>query len=230
MKNKIILMALVAIVLTGCKEQNTPSNNGGKDAFVDFTYQQTGPLLFSFTNTSNGIDSYKWDFGDGTWAYGKDAMHQYESIGTYTVTLTGTSGNLKYDCRKKITVKKPSIYIAGYTLYKIPYENKYYKVVCKDDDLFTTNWGFTTNYTPLLDNSDIPYSERRSSPLLMNMLDGDNYYTIYVYYATNTSTANDTQCLKQKLTKTAIYQYKDEHILTSDNGQTQIGIMMYYTY
>ena len=106
-------MALVAIVLTGCKEQNTPSNNGGKDAFVDFTYQQTGPLLFSFTNTSNGIDSYKWDFGDGTWAYGKDAMHQYESIGTYTVTLTGTSGNLKYDCRKKITVKKPLSILRG---------------------------------------------------------------------------------------------------------------------
>ena len=117
MKHKIILVALVAVVLTGCKEQNTPSNNGGKD------------------------------------------------------------------------------------------------------DWFETNWGFTTVYTPLIDNTDIPYVKYFNKELLMDKLDGDEYYTIYVYHTSNSSnTSGDTQCLKQKLTKTSILQYKDEHILTSDNG------------
>lgn len=242
MKRKIILLALLAFVIAGCGERNTPtipSGNGNgngsgsttTNVSVDFTYQQIGPFMFSFTNTSKGADSFKWDFGDGMWSNGKNATHEYESTGTYTVTLTATSGTQKYDCRKKITVKKPSIYVVGYTLYKIPYQNKYYKVVCKDDDWFGTSWGFTTVYTPLLDNFDIPYSTTWGTPKLMDKLDGDEYYTIYVYYTSNTSnTSGDTQCLKQKLTKSAIYQYKDEHILTSDNGQTQIGISMGYKY
>ena len=239
MKNKILLSALLVALFAGCKEQNPPTynggstggNSGGNNVSVDFSYQQISPLSFSFINKSKGVNSYKWDFGDGTWSNEKDVIHQYESFGTYNVTLTATIGGEKIDCRKKITVKSPSIYVAGYKLYKIPYENKYYKVVCEDDDWFTTNWGFTTVYTPLLDNSDIPYVKYFSSPKLMDKLDGDNYYTIYVYHTKNTSsTSGDTQCLKQKLSKNAIYQYKNEHILQSDNGQTKIGILMEYKY
>ena len=86
-------------------------------------------------------------------------------------------------------------------------------------------------YTPLLDNTDIPYIKYFNSPLLMDKLDGDNYYTFYVYHTTNTSSSSgDTQCLKQKLSKSAIYEYKNEHILTSDNGKTQLGIIMEYRY
>lgn len=233
---KLLILTLATLTLVACKEQNPPTpsgsgNGGGKTQTIsiDFTYQLTAPFMYSFKNTSKGADSFKWDFGDGMWANSKDATHIYESPGTYTVTLTGTANGVKYDCSKKLTVKKPSIYIAGYMLYKIPYENKYYKVVCKDDDWFGTDWGFTTKYTPLLDNSDIPYIVNWSEPKLMDKLDGDEYYTFYVYYTTNTSNNNgDTQCLKQKLTKTAIYEYKDEHILTSDNGKTKIGILMEY--
>lgn len=243
---KFLLLTLVVIAVMGCKDTNPPTqgtnprpgdstsqggNGGGtsQTVSVDFTYQVTGPFMYSFTNTSTGADSYKWDFGDGTWSNDKNAIHQYASEGTYTITLTGTAGSQKYDCRKKITVKKPSIYIAGYKLYKIPYENKYYKVVCKDDDWFSTEWGFTTTYTPLLDNSDMPYTKKFNSPLLMDKLDGDNYYTFYVYHTTNTnSTSGDTQCLKQQLQKTEILKYKAEHILTSDNGQTKLGILMEY--
>lgn len=82
-----------------------------------------------------------------------------------------------------------------------------------------------------MDNFDIPYSVIWNTPKLMDKLDGDEYYTIYVYHTSNASnTSGDTQCLKQKLTKSAIYQYENEHILTSDNGQTQIGILMEYRY
>lgn len=238
MKHKFILFAIIATSLCACGGQNTPTppngNGGGgngntQSVSIDFTYQVTAPFTYSFTNTSKGADSYKWDFGDGDWSNEKNVTHRYASAGTYTVTLTGTAGGQKYDARKKLTVQKPSIYVAGYTLHKIPFENKYYKVVCKDDDWFGTAWSFTTVYTPLLDNTDIPYTARWSSPKLMDKLDGDDYYTIYVYHTTNTSsTSGDTQCLKQKLTKSTIYQYQNEYILTSDNGQTKIGILMEY--
>ena len=231
MKKHLLLLTVFA-VLCACKEQNTPTYTGGdkqKQVSISFTYQLTAPFTYAFTNTSSGAESYKWDFGDGNFSYEDNVTHKYAATGTYTVTLTGTANGTKYDNRQKITVKQPEIYVAGYTLYKVPYENKYYKVVCKDDDWFGTDWGFTTTYTPLLDKTDLPYSQHFKSPLLMDKLDGDNYYTFYVYYTKNTSnTSGDTQCLKQKLNKSEIYTYKQEHILTSDNGQTQLGILMEY--
>ncbi len=48
-----------------------------------------------------GIKSYMWDFGDGTKAYTKVAIHTYNNPGTYTVSLTVT--NVKGNSR---TIKK----------------------------------------------------------------------------------------------------------------------------
>jgi PKD repeat protein/flagellar hook assembly protein FlgD len=39
-----------------------------------------------------GIDSYRWDFGDGTTAEGASVDHTYATTGTYTATLTVTAG------------------------------------------------------------------------------------------------------------------------------------------
>ncbi|MBN2682565.1 MAG: PKD domain-containing protein [Bacteroidales bacterium] len=45
---------------------------------------------FSFTNTGSntGIESYSWDFGDGSTAVTQNASHSYASDGVYTVTQT----------------------------------------------------------------------------------------------------------------------------------------------
>ncbi len=219
---KLILFMVIAVCITACNGRNEPS-----DPSVRFAYKQVSPFTYEFTNKSTGVTSYKWDFGDGTSASTKDATHKYTSSGKYIVTLTGTYNGEKYDSRATLEVKNPSIYIAGYKLYRIPYENKYYKIVCKDDDLLGTNWGFETVYTPLLDASDLPYVKYFSSPLLMDKLDGDNYYTFQVFES-NSTTGSGTQCLKQKLQKTEILKYKDEHILQSDNGETKLGIIMQY--
>ena len=205
----------------------TPGSGGTTSVNIRFEYELVSPFTYEFTNKSTGATSYRWDFGDGETATTNDATHKYAGAGTYKVTLTGTYNGQKYDSRVTIIVKNPSIYIAGYKLYKIPYENKYYKVVCKDDDLFTTNWGFETVYSPLLDASDLPYTKYFNNPLLMDKLDGDNYYTFQVLWSNNTS-GSGTQCLKQKLKKTEILKYKDEHILKSDNGETELGILMEY--
>lgn len=44
-----------------------------------------------FTYTSNGAESFAWDFGDGNTSTQQNPIHSYESGGTYTVALTITS-------------------------------------------------------------------------------------------------------------------------------------------
>ncbi|MCO6501049.1 MAG: PKD domain-containing protein, partial [Vicingus serpentipes] len=45
----------------------------------------------SFNNTTTGVASYSWTFGDGISANVFSPQHVYTDIGTYTVTLTATS-------------------------------------------------------------------------------------------------------------------------------------------
>lgn len=47
------------------------------------------PLAVKFTDTSKGvIDSWQWNFGDGTTSDKKDPVHEYSKAGLYTVKLT----------------------------------------------------------------------------------------------------------------------------------------------
>ncbi len=58
--------------------------------FVADTTSGHTPLTLRFHSLSSGeIDSYTWDFGDGTTITGVDApFHTYDQAGTYTVSLT----------------------------------------------------------------------------------------------------------------------------------------------
>ncbi|HEY4799149.1 MAG TPA: PKD domain-containing protein, partial [Bacteroidia bacterium] len=59
----------------------------------------------SFTNTSSGANSYQWNFGDLTLAdTAKNPVHHYSSVGTYTVTLTSSSGICADSSHKVIAV------------------------------------------------------------------------------------------------------------------------------
>lgn len=55
----------------------------------------TLPMTVNFTNTSTSSSSlsYLWNFGDGIISTEKDPIHQYSSIGTYTVSLIITNTN-----------------------------------------------------------------------------------------------------------------------------------------
>lgn len=67
-------------------------------AIVDFEIERTSdPLMYRFINLSSNATDFRWDFGDGTFSFAKDeAMHAYESVGTYTVTLTANVGGQKH--------------------------------------------------------------------------------------------------------------------------------------
>lgn len=216
--NYIILFA-AAILFAGCNGKG----NEPEQPTLSFEYKKIPPFTYQFTNTSIGYADFKWDFGDGNFATMRDAEHTYAAAGKYIVTLTATLNGEKYDTRLTLTVPKPKVYMDGFVLYSIPYQNKYYRVVCLDDDIIT-HWDYYTISSPLLDNSDLPYSFAYN-PKLMDGLDGDNYYNIYVYYANN-STATGTECIHGKLQKTDILKYRSEYIFTS--GNTKVGVQMHY--
>lgn len=222
MKRAIFLLAICAI-LCACERSQSVR--------VDFTYKRETPLMVSFTNLSTAADAWRWDFGDGMWATGYDALHAYESTGEYTVTLTATIGGVKYDRTMTLYLDEPAAYIAGYTLYRIPYENRYYKLVCKDDALLPSSWDFQTSYTPMLTEDDLPYTARLLTPKLLTDIDAHEYYTVQVMRNTTTSNASgDASCMKQRLNVKDIKTYQPEYILRTETNSTAIGIIMQYEY
>ena len=51
-----------------------------------FTYENTAPFTYEFTDTSVGSFSTSWDFGDMSGGAGTNPSHVYSEIGCYTVT------------------------------------------------------------------------------------------------------------------------------------------------
>jgi cobaltochelatase CobN len=51
------------------------------------------PLNVAFTDESTNATSWLWDFGDGENSTQQNPIHVYDSVGTYSVTLTATNAN-----------------------------------------------------------------------------------------------------------------------------------------
>jgi PKD repeat protein len=62
-----------------------------------------------FTDLSGGVDSWLWDFGDGSTSTLQNPAHYYTSSGTYTVSLTVTNcaGSDQATISNYITITKP---------------------------------------------------------------------------------------------------------------------------
>ena len=199
-------------------------------ASMDFSVQKIAPFTYQFTNLSSRMDGYKWDFGDGSYSLEKDATHKYAaSDANYIVTLTGTKNGVKYDCRRTLVVKKPNIYISGWGLNKIPFSNMYYKMACEDNNVLSKDIKFHSQYTPLLDNSDIPYTYISPNKVLLNP-SKHAYYTFYVYYTWNNSTTNNDQLvLKMQLTREQILTYQPQQVLNNGDAlETELVVLFDY--
>ena len=204
---------------------------GTQECYAMFSHERTTPLMVEFINLSQNCVSYNWEFGDGMYATGKDAMHEYAKIGTYTVTLTakGTDGN-SYTTKSNITLTQPTAYVDGFTIYAIPYENKYYRLVFKDDALLPSSWDWNTIYTPMLTTADLPYSYTMNTKKDFANPTQHDYWTISLMRANNSSGTGETSCLKCKLLQSDLLQYRPEYIWRSESGNTAFGIKMGYSY
>ena len=64
------------------------------DANGPYSAEINEPILFSgFGSSASFYSIYKWDFGDGTFGYGKYPKHSYSKAGEYYVTLQVTTNN-----------------------------------------------------------------------------------------------------------------------------------------
>ena len=237
---KFFLAIVAAVLLSGCvnriaeeinNEQGKEENQPTEQPEVSFYVERIGVMMFDFKNLSKGCESFTWDFGDGMVAYGKDATHVYENIGTYKVTLYGKDKKgYTYKSSQTITIDKPTPYIAGFVLYSIPYEDRYYRFFIKDDAVLPSSWDWSTGYTPLMYNTMLPYTITLSTPHGFENLESHSYYTIQLNRFTSTYAAGSAQCLKQQLKVSDILKYLPEYHLETETGATSIGIIMAYDY
>ncbi len=80
--------------------QNIPSSN--------FTFS-VDTLKVTFTNTSQGANTFLWNFGDGNTSTAQNPVHTYAQSGTYTVTLTSTNACGSNTSTKTVTVVGPPV-------------------------------------------------------------------------------------------------------------------------
>jgi PKD repeat protein len=83
---------------------------------VDFSFTPPDgytPLTVTFTSITTNVDSYLWDFGDGTTSTSANPTKTYSTSGIYTVSLTGTGGGgirttTKVNCIEVVAIPLPS--------------------------------------------------------------------------------------------------------------------------
>lgn len=112
----------------------------GNNITADFTSEKPygqAPVDIQFTdNSSGGITSWHWDFGDQTTSTDQNPIHNYSSPGYYTVTLEVRNGSL-HDSK---TVKNFVTIIDDYSTYSwtnlnVPDDNgSYQEVYFFDED------------------------------------------------------------------------------------------------
>jgi cyclophilin family peptidyl-prolyl cis-trans isomerase len=76
-----------------------------------FTFSEghhEAPAQIQFTNTSEKAETYAWTFGDGGESTEANPVHRYAHAGTYTVTLTATSGKKSNTMTQNIHIDPPA--------------------------------------------------------------------------------------------------------------------------
>jgi len=85
--------------------------------FVGTPTSGAAPLTVTFTDQSTGATSWSWNFGDTGTSTDRNPVHVYNSVGTYTVSLTATN-SYGSDVETKtnyITVSAAQVPVAAFT-------------------------------------------------------------------------------------------------------------------
>ncbi|MBC6401432.1 MAG: DUF5011 domain-containing protein, partial [Ekhidna sp.] len=103
MKRAVLFLAIGAVSLFSCNNDDDESLPDAPVAVFDASVNGAAVTL---TNSSTGtIDSYAWDFGDGTTSTQKSpGPKSYTKTGEYTITLTVTNKGGSDKASKKVNV------------------------------------------------------------------------------------------------------------------------------
>lgn len=146
-----------------------------------FSVSKRQPLTIVCSNRSSNATHYRWDFGDGHTSTDENPVHKYDSKGVYRVRLYAYNNDYQKDeYEQTITVEAPrKIYFKGITYEKLSVNNTYVRFTLVDDDIFTTTWVNSTY--KLLSTANLPYDFILQNPVLMDGLEDDEWYAIYLY-------------------------------------------------
>lgn len=109
-----IIILLTMVLNSGCEDKEL--GNPLPSTFADFTYTISNsgyaPCVVTFTNLSLNASGYFWDFGNGLTSVETNPTTTYDSIGSFTVSLTCSAiNNVHYNQLVKtvmITAKDPN--------------------------------------------------------------------------------------------------------------------------
>jgi len=130
---------------------------------ADFTADRTQgnvPLRVEFTDQSTGdIDTWQWDFGDGSESEDQHPIHTYEKSGIYTVELTVIGDEDEDTATTTITVYEPfqAAFTAEPTEGKTPLEVEFTDKSTGDIDSW--QWDFGDGTTSIEQNPTHTYEE-----------------------------------------------------------------------
>lgn len=105
-----LLVLPVMVFLTGCDSDS--DTNQEPDADFTFTVSDTNPTEVQFTDQSEDpdgeIQSYNWEFGDGTTSDEASPTKEYDNVGTFQVTLTVEDNEgVSDDVTKPVNLEDP---------------------------------------------------------------------------------------------------------------------------
>lgn len=88
-------------------EETKAKVDAEQNVIVDFDIERTSdPFWCEFINHSSGATDFRWDFGDGTFGFAKEAaIRVYDKPGTYVITLTANVGDKKFVKKKVLTIE-----------------------------------------------------------------------------------------------------------------------------
>lgn len=89
------------------KTDSDAADNGYLPVKADFSVEING-LNVNFTDMSENVSSWEWDFGDGTYSNQQNPEHSYAVNGSYTVSLLAFASDGSNDSTEQIVeVKDP---------------------------------------------------------------------------------------------------------------------------
>ena len=222
MKIKHLSLFLFATFVVACSTTSTEPEISLPKA--SFTYKTEQPFKVVLTNNSSDATAYEWDFGDGTNSKDENPIHRYKSIGVYRVKLIAKNSYSSDVYQTNVEINAPSSCVmTGFSVTKIPTNNKYYQVQLTDDYIVSKTTYFYTTWF-LLSSANLPYNYTLSSA---KTIDTNNDYVIRLYQYSGSGNPSSGQASGKgdwyaKISSSALKEYPES--ITCSNSSAAINV------